>query len=143
LGLGYTGEGPPGREVLRRAGRILVVDDERLVAKATGRVLGYAGYDVTVSDLPAEVLEAILGGLRFDAIICDMVMPELSGDQFYEKLMRSCPDQARRMVFVTGGVLEPRQAAFLDDVPNRWLMKPFSGEDLLRMVQQTIGLCRS
>jgi CheY-like chemotaxis protein len=119
------------------------VDDERLVAKATGRVLGYAGYDVTVSDVPGEVLEGILGGLRFDVIICDMVMPGLSGDQFYEKLMERCPDQARRMVFVTGGVLEPRQATFLDVVPNLWLMKPFSGEDLLRIVQRTMGLGRS
>lgn len=114
--------------------RVLVVDDQEDVAKALGRML--RGYDVVVLVSAREALARILNGERFDAILCDLMMPEMTGSVLYEEVGRIAPDQAERMIFITGGATSMQAQAFLDTVAQPVLAKPFNPHELHVLVQK-------
>jgi CheY-like chemotaxis protein len=119
-----------GRTERTRASlRLLVVDDEVAVCKALKRNLG-RWYEVVALEQAREALELILGGQRFDAILCDVVMPEMSGPQFFEALTRLAPEQARRITFMTGGAFTTEAQAFLDSACTRCVDKPLDLQSL-------------
>jgi PAS domain S-box-containing protein len=119
-----------------RRGRILVVDDEPMVGKAVRRTLGE--HDVTVLTGARAALELIAGGERYDIIFCDLMMPEMSGMDLYGELARDVPEQAERMIFMSGGAFTPRAQEFLDRVPNARVEKPFDWQGLRQLVSQSL-----
>jgi PAS domain S-box-containing protein len=127
---------PPGDG--RRRGKILVVDDEKVVATAVRRVLG-TDHDVKILTSAQEALRWISGGERFDLILCDLMMPIMTGVELHSALCRAAPDQAARMIFLTGGAFTPRARAFLDEVPNARLDKPFELATLRALVHDRLG----
>jgi len=127
----------PVHHAPRRRGRILVVDDEPLVAKVVSRSLD-TQHEVIGLDRSAEALALVLGGERFDVILCDLMMPEMSGIDFYEELCTHVPEQASVVVFMTGGAFTPRARRFLDEIPNRWLEKPFDPVALSSLVNASV-----
>lgn len=108
--------------------RILVVDDEPLIGRALARV--FREHDVTVVTDGLEALP-LLQRESFSVILCDVLMPGMGGPALYEAVRSKDPTLAERFVFVTGGTLEPRDAAFLQAVPNPVYRKPFA-VDVLR-----------
>ena len=113
---------------------ILVVDDEPAVGKAIRRVL--MDHDVTVVTRATEGLELIAADQSFDLIITDLMMPEMSGMDFYDELARRFPDAAARVVFVTGGAFTPDARSFLDRVKNPVIEKPFGLKQLREHVER-------
>jgi CheY-like chemotaxis protein len=89
-------------------------------------------------DRSAEALALVLGGERFDVILCDLMMPEMSGMDFYQELCAHAPQQASVVVFLTGGAFTPRARRFLDEIPNRWLEKPFDPAALSSLVNSSV-----
>jgi PAS domain S-box-containing protein len=108
---------PPAR-------RVLIVDDEPLVAGALRRCLGGA-HEVTVTTSAEDALDRIGGGARFDLILCDLMMPQMTGMELHDRLHALVPEQAARMVFVTGGAFTKSAQDFLETVAGRYLEKPF------------------
>jgi signal transduction histidine kinase len=123
----------PAAAPARRRGHILVVDDEIFVANAVVRSLNRE-HDVAVVGRAAEALARIQAGEQFDVILCDLMMPEMTGMDLYAELRKSHGAQAERMVFMTGGAFTPRARSFLDSVPNQRLEKPFDAQHLLSLV---------
>jgi CheY-like chemotaxis protein len=82
-------------------------------------------HDVTTLGNAGDALARILAGERFDVILCDLMMPQMTGMELYEQLNRAAPDQAQQIVFLTGGAFTPAARTFLDAVPNQRLEKPF------------------
>jgi PAS domain S-box-containing protein len=119
-------------------GRILVIDDEPLVATAIRRAL-QAEHQVTCVKTAREAMALIDRGEGFDAILCDLILPEVTGMDFYDNLLRTRPDVARRVVFMSGGAFTPKAIEFVASVSNRCLEKPFSAEQLRGAVQQTLS----
>jgi CheY-like chemotaxis protein len=101
--------------------RILVIDDEPQVAASLKRML--YRHDVTVATTGFEALSAI-SKQRFDVIISDVMMPEPSGMDVYERLLRTDPVLAGRFIFVTGGTYTTRARDFLAGISNTRLGKP-------------------
>lgn len=110
--------------------RVLVVDDEEAVARAIVRLLRPDHVVTTFVD-PREALRAIEGGAAFDVVFCDLTMPWLTGMDLYRQVRATRPSLAERFVFITGGSIDEAVRAFLDEVPNECLEKPF-GKDRLR-----------
>ncbi len=108
--------------------RILVVDDEELIGMLLRRVL--KAHDVTVVSNGKDALTRIAKGARYDAILCDLMMPGMTGIEFYQALSRRFPDQARALIFLTGGAYNKEAAAFLDSVDNSHVEKPFDAAKL-------------
>jgi len=117
-------------------GQVLVVDDERPVLDAIQRLL--RGYSVTQALDGDEALEHCRRQ-RFDAIVCDLVMPRRNGWELYEALRAEHPGQEERMVFVTAGAAMPAATSFLASVTNPVLEKPFDPHALRSAVRD---LCR-
>ena len=113
--------------------RVLVVDDEPLIARAMARLLA-AQYEVDVSGSVDEALAHVRSGEAPAVILCDLTMPRRSGVELYEELQRERPDLAARVVFVTGGAYAPAARAFLERVRPPQLDKPFTSEQLLEAV---------
>jgi len=113
---------------------VLVVDDELLLARSLKRLLS-PEHDVESAGSGREALALLGNGRRFDVILCDLMMPELSGMDLHAELSRSAPELAARMVFLTGGAFTPSAREFLERVPNPRVEKPFNLEELKRIVR--------
>ncbi len=120
-----------------RRGRLLIVDDEPLIGASLARLL--RRHDVTVLTRASEALALIAAGKCFDLILSDLMMPEMSGAEFYEQLVARFPDVAPRVVFVTGGAFSPSARAFLDRVANERLNKPVDAQVLRALVQRRLS----
>jgi signal transduction histidine kinase len=117
-----------------RPRRLLVVDDEPLVSRAIARMLEPEG-EVVLVERAREALERMRAGERFDAIVCDLMMPDLSGMALHAALHELDPAVAARMVFVTGGAFTEAAREFLDRVPNARLEKPLERAALREAVR--------
>jgi signal transduction histidine kinase len=119
-------------------GRILVVDDEPLINKVVQRMLR-ADHDVSSFGSVREALEAIRGGASYDVILCDLMMPEMTGMDLHAELLRLRPDLAQRVVFMTGGAFTPAAREYLHQMPNQRLEKPFEPGDLRLIVEAMLA----
>jgi CheY-like chemotaxis protein len=114
--------------------RVLVVDDDPTVLRAFRRVLQPDHEVVTARD-GAEALRMVLGGLRVDAIICDIGMPKLDGPAFFSELFELRPQMMPRVVFCTGGQPNERTQRFLDRMQAPLLYKPVAVADLRHAIE--------
>ncbi len=121
-----------------RRGNILVVDDDALVCRAVQRSLA-ADHNVTALTDAREAHRRLLGGERFDLILCDLMMPDMTGMDLYAAIREAVPEQASRMIFVTGGAFTPRAIEFLDTVTNLRLDKPFDLRNLRALVRDLLA----
>jgi signal transduction histidine kinase len=118
-----------------RRARLLVVDDEATLARALRRGL-LEHHDVVVLTSGAEAVDHVARGARFDAILLDVMMPDLPGWEVYDRIRRVAPDQADRTIFVTGGAFTERAREFLDRVQNPRVDKPIDMAGLLNIVDR-------
>jgi PAS domain S-box-containing protein len=112
--------------------RLLVIDDEPAVGESVASIL--ANHQVSVETSGRAALARLRAGERFDRILCDLMMPEVTGMDFYDQLGAIDPDLPARVVFVTGGAFTERARTFLARVPNPRLDKPFDIDQLLTLV---------
>jgi signal transduction histidine kinase/CheY-like chemotaxis protein len=103
-----------------RGEHVLVVDDEQVVRELVARLLGEAGYRVSVAGSGKEALAL---DEPFDVLLTDVVMPGLDGPTLAERL------GATRVVYMSG---YDQEALITADAP--FLQKPFATDDLLRAV---------
>jgi PAS domain S-box-containing protein len=114
--------------------KVLIVDDEEAIAALVARALIHEACEVTRVNRGLGALTA-LDGQSFDLILCDLMMPGLSGEDLYREAVRRWPELARRFVFLTGGAFTPRGRQFLAKVPAPVLEKPFQIAELVRLVK--------
>ncbi|HUB09943.1 MAG TPA: ATP-binding protein [Myxococcales bacterium] len=119
----------PQEPPTERRGRILVIDDEALVGKSLIRVLGRE-HDVETVTRGKEALELLAAGERYDVILCDISMPEMTGVELYERLVQTDRDQADRVIFISGGTFSEATREFLDRFEGRRFDKPFNNAEL-------------
>ncbi|HEX7668248.1 MAG TPA: ATP-binding protein, partial [Polyangiaceae bacterium] len=101
--------------------RILIVDDEPLVARSLARML--RGHEIVIAgDGEAALWECL--AREFDLVLCDVMMPRMDGPAFYQALCEHRPALATRVVFMTGGAFTAGTRAFLEGVPNAHIEKP-------------------
>jgi signal transduction histidine kinase len=117
---------------------VMVLDDEAAVGKALRRLLS-SRHQVTTFDRAQDALALITAGRRFDAILCDLMMPEMSGAQFHHELERLAPEQARRVIFMTGGAFTEETRAFLSTARNPCMDKPLDIQRLFSMLEALPG----
>ena len=126
-----------------RRGRILIVDDEISVAR-TLKALFQNEHDMTLAASGGQALAAIEAepGPGFDVIMCDLMMPVMSGMDLFEHIKRTHPGLERRMVFMTGGVSMDRAREFLATSSNLTFEKPFDFDHLRQTLRRLVGLAQ-
>jgi CheY-like chemotaxis protein len=116
-----------------RRARVLVIDDEEPILRAVRRGLG-RHHDVVCTTRATEALALIDAGPAFDIIFSDLVMPNMTGMDFYDVLLRRHPEAASKVIFLTGGTVDEQLSGFLAGIPNRFFYKPIDLDVLLRAV---------
>jgi CheY-like chemotaxis protein len=133
-----AGDDPdPSGVLVQRRLRVLVADDEPLVGAALRRAL--AAHDVTLVGGGVAAIAAIRAAGELDLVLCDVMMPDLSGPRVYEAVRESHPALLARFVFITGGVVHEASRKFLQSVSNRVLYKPFDLCTLRELVLSHAG----
>jgi CheY-like chemotaxis protein len=117
--------------------RILVVDDEPLIARLMAETLEFEGYEVDTANNGREALEKI-AARSYDAILSDLRMPELDGVGLYREIERQQPGLLQRLAFVTGTMESPGYASLFEGARAPVLSKPFAVTDLHQLVQRLL-----
>ena len=124
---------PPGlsseAEARPEGVRVLVVDDEPFICSAIQRLLRRE-HRVTTVTSAREALSLVNAGQRFEVILSDLMMPDMSGEDLLAALQAAAPEQAGRVVIMTGGAFTPRSEEFLRSLHLPHLTKPLTLESL-------------
>jgi PAS domain S-box-containing protein len=118
-------------------GRLLVVDDDEHVTQTVRRALANEHEVRTVNSVD-EALRLFRAGERYDVVLCDLILPRVTGMELYRELYGLDREQAARVVFMTGGAVMPKARAFLENVDNPRLEKPFELAGLRALIQQRL-----
>jgi CheY-like chemotaxis protein len=117
---------------------VLVIDDDPRMASAIELVLTQ-DHEVDAFTRASEALLRLNAGEHYDAIVCDVMMPEMSGMDFHAELARTQPELANQIIFLTGGAFTLPAREFLDRISNPRLDKPFDSHSLLALVAQRLS----
>ncbi len=128
----------PAATERRRAGRVLFIDHEPALGRSLAALLAPETEVVAVTRA-REALEHLGRGAAFDAIVCDLMMPEISGMEFYERLAAVAPAAMQRVIFMTGGAFTAQAREFLAKVDRPHLDKPFTEAALRRAIDDVLG----
>jgi PAS domain S-box-containing protein len=104
--------------------RVLVVDDEASVRVSLQRYLAGKGHEVETTASGEDALVRLKAS-KYDAVIVDMRMPDLSGEQLFERLRSNDPAHAERVIFTTGDLVNEQMRRFLDGTGRPCVPKPF------------------
>jgi len=107
----------------QRKPHVLVVDDDIELALTYEELLHAHGYQASTAANGNEALKLVLNG-GIDAIICDLRMPELSGDLFYQEVGRVRPELLKRFIFFTANADNPLYESFLKSLAVPIISKP-------------------
>lgn len=116
---------------------ILLVDDDQQLASALQWILVDENYLVDVAFDGEEALVKIKAH-DYTAVICDLKMPRLRGDQFYLKAREIRPSLADFFIFITGHAADPNVREFLNRNEVKYLVKPFAIEGLITCVKELL-----
>ncbi len=112
-------------------GRLLLVDDDPLILRFLERSLGR--YETSVARNGQEALE-LCHRENFDLVLCDIMMPDLTGMEVYERVQRSDLGLADRFLFITGGAIGQEMERFLRTHKSRCIRKPFAPRQIREAV---------
>jgi signal transduction histidine kinase/CheY-like chemotaxis protein len=107
----------------RSVGRVLIIEDEPLVARVLARALARS-WLVTIANSADQALRLLEVEPPFDAVLCDLMMPRRTGMDLAHELASTRPEVRARMVFLTGGAATPEAQGFLERPDVRSLQKP-------------------
>lgn len=121
--------------------RLLIIDDEPLVISMLTRLLRRR-YDITTTTSGIEGLR-LASDEPWDAILCDVMLPELSGPQLFERLQAEGRPVAAKVGFMTGGAFGSEASSFLESLGrDGWLAKPFGLAQLEAFVERLVERSR-
>jgi two-component system cell cycle sensor histidine kinase/response regulator CckA len=116
---------------------VLVVDDDKQLASALEWILVDENYLVDVAFDGEEALLKVKVH-EYDAVICDLMMPRLRGDQFYLQAKEMRPGLKNRFIFITGFAADSHMKDFLSEPGIRHLAKPFQIQELIGCVKELV-----
>ena len=119
--------------------RVMVVDDEPLVTEMLERVLR-RDHDVVAVSCGRAALDQINAGTWFDAIVSDVMMPNMTGLELLEELVERAPEQSKRLIFLSGGVFTQETRRRLAELGTLQLEKPINTKDLRRSVMSVASV---
>ena len=117
--------------------KLLLIDDEAAVGNSVSRLVRDV-YEVHCVQDAREALRLLSNGMYFDAILCDLMMPGMSGMDFVTELERLAPDLALRTGLMTGGAFTAQAREFVGRRSRGLLEKPFERERLCTFVEHLL-----
>jgi signal transduction histidine kinase/ActR/RegA family two-component response regulator len=136
---------PPAMHAVRRKTdpqrtRVLLIDDEPLVARVMARTLS-SQFDVSVAASATDalaIIDANPSGRGFDVVLCDIMMPGVTGIEFAEMLSERDPALRAHTLFLTGGAVTTEAVSFLEREDVQYLSKPVATKDLIAAIENLL-----
>ena len=132
----HSGQQEEGNQCLQLKA-ILVVDDDRQLASALQWILAEENFLVDVAFDGEEAIVKVKAH-QYDAVICDLKMPKMRGDDFYLRVREIRPPLADFFIFITGFATDPHIRHFLERNEVKYLVKPFPVQGLITCVRQLL-----
>jgi len=108
-----------------------------VIRRSLRRVLG-GQHEVEAASDGATAYD-LLQSETYDVVLCDLMMPGMSGVELFEAIEREKPAMAARFVFITGGANSDRTSQFLESTRNRYVLKPFGADAIREVVHAAIA----
>ena len=126
----------PSKELPRGTESVLVVEDDAAVRRLATTVLRNCGYQIAEAENAVEALKLIACSSPFDLVVTDVVMPQMSGKQLYEEIMKRAPDA--KVLFISGYTDDALAHHGVLDEGLAFLEKPFSPARLAQKVRAVL-----
>lgn len=123
----------PTSEELGKA-TLAVVDDEPFICDIVVRSLSSA-HKVEAFPNEVELYDALERGARFDVLLCDLMLAGVTGRKVYETVLERWPEQAPRIVFMSGITTDNARSGILEGIENPMIEKPFR----LKVLRQRVA----
>lgn len=117
---------------------ILLVDDDKQLASALQWILADENFLVDVAHDGEEAILKLRANV-YDAVVCDVMMPRLRGDEFFLRALQIRPDIGDRFIFITGFAADPKINRFLKQNDVKYLVKPFPVDGLIGCVKELLA----
>jgi len=124
-------------EPLRKRAKVLVVDDEKAILDFLKRLLAEQGYDAETVEQANTALQR-LHTKRYDLILLDIKLPGMSGIELYRHIETIDLALLKRVMFITGDVMETTTRDFLSKTKASYISKPFDSEQLKRDINRIL-----
>jgi len=121
-----------------RGAKILVVDDEQAILTFLSRLLTEWGHTVETINNADAALER-LKTERYSLILLDIKLPGMSGIELYHHIEEIVPALTRRVMFITGDVMEGTTREFLEKAKAAHITKPLDIEALKKMINRALN----
>jgi two-component system NtrC family sensor kinase len=118
--------------------RILVVEDEIQIRQLLQDILKSLGHQVEVAG-NGRIALGMIEQRNYDLILSDVKMPEMSGAEFYAAIKRKGAALERRIVFVTGDLMNPETLQFVESTGRPWLGKPFDIDSITKTISECLN----
>lgn len=122
-------------------GRVLVVDDEPVLLMLVCQILRL-DHEVDGTTDPRDAFARVERGERYDVILCDLMMPTMSGADLHARIARIAPHVARKMVFLTAGAFTEKARTFLASGEVSWFEKPIEPDRLRKIIRDRVAAVR-
>ena len=118
--------------------KVLVIDDDELMLTVVRKMLEGQGLSVDVAQSAREALDRLPKN-GYNAILCDMLMPGMSGAEFYQQVNKEFPEYKRRVVFLTGDIASEATWEFIEERHLPYVLKPFGARELHQKLRELVG----
>ena len=118
--------------------RVLFIDDEEQLLRTYRRLLGKT-HDVTTAVGGRAAIDLLAGDRRWDAIVCDLLMPEVDGAAVWAWAETHAPELVPKFLFCSGGAFTARASAFAEAHRDILLEKPITKKQLDRAIRERAG----
>ena len=122
---------------MKSAGRILVVEDEKLITRVCWKALTAVGFEVDTAK-NGMIAKDKLNSNFYDIIFIDIRTPAMNGMELYSYLKEKQPELIHNVIFTTGDILCGNVGAFLGRIDRPFLPKPFTPDALVEIVRRTL-----
>ncbi len=118
--------------------KVLVIDDDEQMLSIVRKILEGEGLAVDVAQSAREALDRLPEN-DYNAILCDMLMPGMSGAEFYQQVKKEFPEYKRRIVFLTGDIASEATWEFIEQRHLPYVLKPFGARELHQKLRELVG----
>jgi CheY-like chemotaxis protein len=126
---------PQTPEVVPSRARILIIDDEPLLGQTL--TFAFSGrHDIVLATSGREAIRRLAEDAHYDLVLCDLMMPDVSGPKVFEAVERDHPELVSRFAFMSGGAFTERAQEFLEHYSGRRIDKPFTIADVERLLAE-------
>ena len=118
--------------------KVLVVEDEPIIARVCQRTLTADGFQVDVA-VNGLVAKKMINDKSYDLCLSDIRTPEMNGIELFEYLEQEHHELASKTIFTTGDVLSNNIDKFLIRVKRPFLAKPFAPDELRKVIKEVLN----